>query len=108
MPIHQRCRAPDRLDAARIGQSTQPEFDRVEPGRRREFVGETLDGKAIGRLSRRADWRRPQRRIFEPMGQHLHIVRRIGRIGILRDHSGLQAAHVVEPGGGGTEQWNIR
>jgi hypothetical protein len=108
LPIHQRRGAPDHLDAALILQTAQAEFDRIEPGRGRKLVGEALDRETIGRLARRADRRRTQRRIFEPMDQHLNVVRGIGRIGILRDQSRLRTAHIVEPGCCRRQQRNIR
>ena len=85
----------------------QPELDRIEPCRHRELVGEALDSEAIGRLPGRADWRGAQRGIFQPVDEDLDVIGGIGWIGVLPDKCGLEAAHVIEPGGCRGEQWNI-
>ena len=64
--------ALDHLDAARIGQPAQPELDRIDAGRRRELVGEAFDREAVRDLAGRADFRRPQRRVLQPVHDHLH------------------------------------
>ena len=69
------------------------------PGRRRQLVDEALDRKAIGRLAGRADRRRPQRRVLQPMRDDLDAVRRIGRIGVLRDQPGTEPRTSVDAGG---------
>ena len=45
--------------------------------------------------------------VFEPMRDDLDVIGRIGRIAVLRDQAGVEAAHLVETGGLRREQRNV-
>ena len=107
LPIHHRGRALDDLDAARVLEPAQAKLDRIEAGRRGQLVDEALDREAVGRLAGRAQRSGTQRRILEPMRDDLDGVGRIGRIAVLRDQAGVEAAHIVEAGGVRGQQRNV-
>src|SRR2546427_3414621 len=90
----------DRLDhrpGARVAEMREPEGNRIDAGRGRQFIHEGLEREYVGVAAERAQRRHPDRHVLDEMGDHL-----LAREGVERDGVAVTTAR----GLGGTRGWS--